>query len=116
VLIDEIDKAPRDLPNDLLLEVDALQFNIPELDLQKDIQADPELRPILILTSNSEQNLPDAFLRRCIYYHIPLPGQTRLADIIRSRLPGVAVTTENTLLLDSALDFFQEVRTHERII
>lgn len=110
VLIDEIDKAPRDFPNDLLLEVDALQFNIPELDLQEDIQADPELRPILILTSNSEQNLPDAFLRRCIYYHIPLPDRARLADIIRRRLPGTVANSANTVLLDSALDFFHEVR------
>ncbi len=110
VLVDEIDKAPRDFPNDLLLEVDALRFRIPELNMNKEIEADPALRPVLILTSNSEQNLPDAFLRRCIYYHIPLPNRTRLAEIVRNRLPGVCHTEANSVFLDSGLDFFQEVR------
>ncbi len=108
VLIDEIDKAPRDFPNDLLLEVDALRFRIPELN--REIEADPELRPVLILTSNSEQNLPDAFLRRCIYYHIPLPDRARLADIVRNRIPGVSPGQKNSFLLDSGLDFFHAVR------
>lgn len=108
VLIDEIDKASRDFPNDLLLEIDALRFHIPELN--EEVEADPELRPVLVLTSNSEQNLPDAFLRRCIYYHIPLPDRTRLAEIVRSRLSGVSPAQENSLLLDSALDLFHEVR------
>ena len=108
VLVDEIDKAPRDFPNDLLLEVDALQFRIPELN--EEVEANPELRPVLILTSNSEQNLPDAFLRRCIYYHIPLPDRTRLADIVRTRIPGISPPQKNSLLLDSGLDFFQKVR------
>lgn len=108
VLIDEIDKAARDFPNDLLLEVEALRFYIPELN--DDVEADPKLRPVLVLTSNSEQNLPDAFLRRCIYYHIPLPERTRLAEIVRSRLPDISPPQESSLLLDSALDFFQEVR------
>lgn len=111
VLIDEIDKAPRDFPNDLLLEVEALRFHIPELNDR--VEADPELRPVLILTSNSEQNLPDAFLRRCIYYHIPLPEPSRLAEIVRSRLPDISPTQENSPLLDSALDFFHEVRKLE---
>ena len=108
VLVDEIDKAPRDFPNDLLLEVDALRFRIPELN--EEVEADPDLRPVLIITSNSEQNLPDAFLRRCIYYHIPLPDRDRLADIVRNRVPGVTPTQENSVLLDSGLDFFDEVR------
>ncbi len=108
VLVDEIDKAARDFPNDLLLEVDALRFRIPELN--REVEADPALRPVLILTSNSEQNLPDAFLRRCIYYHIPLPDRERLADIVRSRVPGVTPAKDNSVLLDSGLDFFDEVR------
>lgn len=111
VLIDEIDKAPRDFPNDLLLEVDSLEFSIPELSAK--VKTNPELRPVLILTSNSEQNLPDAFLRRCIYYHIPLPDQARLAEIVRSRLPSIGATQDNSVLLDSALDFFREVRDLE---
>lgn len=109
VLVDEIDKAPRDFPNDLLLEVDALRFRIPELN--REVEADPDLRPVLVLTSNSEQNLPDAFLRRCIYYHIPLPDRARLADIVRRRIPGINPAQENSLLLDSGLDFFQKVRS-----
>lgn len=108
VLIDEIDKAPRDFPNDLLLEVDNLEFSMPELNAK--VKTNPELRPVLILTSNSEQNLPDAFLRRCIYYHIPLPDRTRLVEIVRSRLPAISSAQENSPLLDSALDFFHEVR------
>lgn len=111
VLIDEIDKAPRDFPNDLLLEVERLRFYIPELNNK--VEANPGLRPVLVLTSNSEQNLPDAFLRRCIYYHIPLPDRTRLAAIVRSRLPGISTTQENSPLLDSALDFFHAVRDLE---
>lgn len=111
VLIDEIDKAPRDFPNDLLLEVERLRFYIPELNDK--VEANPELRPVLILTSNSEQNLPDAFLRRCIYYHIPLPDRTRLVEIVRSRLPSVSTAQENSPLLDSALDFFHAVRDLE---
>jgi len=109
VLVDEIDKAPRDFPNDLLLEVDALRFRIPELN--REVEADPALRPVLILTSNSEQNLPDAFLRRCIYYHIPLPDRERLAEIVRNRVPAITTPQENSVLLDSGLDFFEEVRT-----
>lgn len=108
VLIDEIDKAPRDFPNDLLLEVDNLEFNIPELDAR--VKANPELRPVLILTSNSEQSLPDAFLRRCIYYHIPLPPKRVLARIVRRRLPEISSVQENSPLLDSAIDFFEYVR------
>jgi MoxR-like ATPase len=72
VLVDELDKAPRDFPNDILGEVEGMYFRIPELG-HATIRRDPEMPPILVLTSNSEKNLPDAFLRRCIYYHIPFP-------------------------------------------
>lgn len=83
VLIDEIDKAPRDFPNDLLNELEQLYFNIPELGLTyKKIAANQELRPIVVITSNSEQGLPDAFLRRCIYYDIPFPDEDRLERIV----------------------------------
>ena len=109
VLVDEIDKAPRDFPNDLLLEVDALSFRMTELDNEL-VTADPELRPILILTSNSEQNLPDAFLRRCIYYHIPSPDKTRLTKIVCNRMANMNESHESCALLDSALDFFIDVQ------
>src|SRR5262249_6915690 len=69
VLIDEVDKAPRDFPNDILAETERLSFEVLETDWE--ITSDPELRPIVIFTSNQERNLPEAFLRRCIFYYIP---------------------------------------------
>lgn len=80
VLIDEIDKAPRDFPNDLLNEVDRLYFRIPELG-NRIKRAAEGLEPVLVITSNSEKNLPPAFLRRCVYYHIPFPKE-RLETIV----------------------------------
>ena len=71
VLIDEIDKAPRDVPNDLLFELDRFQFDIPELGIR--IKADPSRRPMVVVTSNSEKALPAPFLRRCVFYTIPFP-------------------------------------------
>jgi MoxR-like ATPase len=87
VLIDEIDKAPRDFPNDLLHEVDRMKFDIPELETE--IPAAHKFRPIVVITSNSERLLPAAFLRRCIYYHIPFPEkdkQDRMREIVAERL------------------------------
>ena len=72
VLIDEIDKAPRDFPNDLLAAVEDLRFEVPEL--QTDVVADPAHAPIIVITSNSEKQLPEAFLRRCVYHHIEIPS------------------------------------------
>ena len=80
LLIDEIDKAPRDVPNDLLNEVDRMRFTIPELAgegepiplVQLD-RAERRYRPIVIITSNSEKALPEPFLRRCVYHHLMLP-------------------------------------------
>src|SRR5205085_6127566 len=69
VLIDELDKAPRDTPNDLLAEIENLGFAIPELGIA--IRSDPGFRPIVLLTSNSEKSLPEPFLRRCVYFDIP---------------------------------------------
>ena len=68
LLIDEIDKAPRDFPNDLLLELDKMEFTISETGEQ--ISAQRHLSPIVIITSNSERRLPEPFLRRCVYHHI----------------------------------------------
>jgi len=70
LLIDEIDKAPRDFPNDLLLELDKHRFRHPFED--RDIAYSAPRPPIVVITSNAERRLPDAFLRRCIYYHIEL--------------------------------------------
>jgi MoxR-like ATPase len=92
VLVDEIDKAPRDLPNDLLNEVEEMRFTIRETGDEipaRHAKVDRAYRPILILTSNSEKNLPDAFLRRCVYYHVPVPSPERLTTIVARRL-GIA--------------------------
>ena len=107
VLIDEIDKAPRDLPNDILNELEQLYFRIPELDNVR-VDADPDLYPVIIITSNSEKALPDAFLRRCIYYHIPFPERARLEEIILQRL-GDRISAQDTLLND-ALALFLRLR------
>jgi len=107
VLIDEIDKAPRDFPNDILNEIEHLTFLVRETGQTYSTSA--AYRPILILTSNSEKNLPDAFLRRCVFYHLSFPGRDRLKEIIGRRLePDDRFTTE---MLDHALDHFDEIRS-----
>jgi len=105
VLIDEIDKAPRDFPNDILNEIENLYFRIPELG-NVTIEATEHKAPILILTSNSEKSLPEAFLRRCIYYHIQFPDETRLSQIIEARLGTFA----NHDFLNQALALFSQLR------
>lgn len=86
VLIDEIDKAPRDVPNDILDEIDKMTFAIKEIG-NVQVHADKKFRPVVIITSNSERDLPEPFLRRCVYYHIPFPNQDRdLQKILLSRL------------------------------
>jgi MoxR-like ATPase len=144
VLIDEIDKAPRDFPNDLLDAIDNLRFNIRELDKRTlerlvkecgtaDITAAAQLRPVVIITSNSEKNLPPAFLRRCVYFHIRFPQADRLRAIVARRINGpgcsgksfeelstlsvdqlAAATTilpgQAKPLLHSAVEFFCKIR------
>jgi len=115
VLIDEVDKAPRDFPNDVLNELEGLYFRIPELGNVR-IDANREHPPVVIITSNSEKHLPDPFLRRCVYYHIPFPERDLeanppkdpLADIVRARL-GLS-RQGNTAFLDRALDAFFALR------
>jgi MoxR-like ATPase len=106
VLIDEIDKAPRDFPNDVLTELEDLYFRIPELG---DVvyRADPHLRPLVVLTSNSERDLPDAFLRRCVYYHIPFPNPQRLEEIVAQQLHDHPA---DSALSCEALALFQRLR------
>jgi MoxR-like ATPase len=107
VLVDEVDKAPRDFPNDILNEVEAMYFRVPELG-DAVIAAEGGLQPIMIITSNSEKNLPDAFLRRCAYYHIPFPKRERLVEIIESRLGKSAGFVDP--FLNDALDLFERLR------
>ncbi len=107
VLIDEIDKAPRDFPNDLLNEIERYYFRIPELG-NRTLRADPSLPPIVIITSNSEKNLPAPFLRRCVFYDIPFPQGPRLEEIVRQRIAELGDGAEP--LLSSALELFALVR------
>jgi MoxR-like ATPase len=107
VLIDEIDKAPRDFPNDILNEIENLYFRVPELGNEM-IQADAALRPVVVITSNSEKSLPDAFLRRCIFYHIPFPDEARLEQIVMARIPSVTAGAGS--LLAEVLSFFDRLR------
>ncbi|MBC7850912.1 MAG: AAA family ATPase [Chitinophagaceae bacterium] len=88
VLIDEIDKAPRDFPNDLLNEIEHYRFTISELNksIQKADAKQSPARIVVIMTSNFEKNLPDAFLRRCLFYHIPSPDTEKLFEIVCSRM------------------------------
>jgi MoxR-like ATPase len=103
VLIDEIDKAPRDFPNDLLNELENQEFFIRELDNLPLRRAD-DYPIVAVLTSNSEKNLPDAFLRRCVFYHIPFPDRDQLRAIARSSLGA------EPAYLDQLLELFEAVR------
>ena len=91
VLIDEIDKAPRDFPNDLLNEIEHYEFMINEINNLHVRRAaprpnEPLARIVVIMTSNFEKNLPDAFLRRCLFYHIPSPTDEALYKIVCARM------------------------------
>lgn len=107
VLIDEIDKAPRDFPNDLLVELERLSFEVPEVS-GKPVAASEKFRPIVLITSNLEKQLPDAFLRRCIYYHINFPDRDRLAEIVCARIKAGPVTRDDRL--DEAIELFVRIR------
>ena len=107
VLIDEIDKAPRDFPNDILNEIEDQKFFIRELD-NLEIKRNAEVPIMVVMTSNSEKNLPDAFLRRCVFYHIPFPEHAQLLAIARSALGNAAGAVEHNL--DQLVKQFEEVR------
>lgn len=106
VLIDEVDKAPRDLPNDILNELENMNFYVKETG--DFFEAHKPNRPIMILTSNSEKNLPDAFLRRVVYYHIPFPDKDTLEKIITNRL-ALSDTFRSRMLTD-AINHFMDIR------
>lgn len=106
VLIDEIDKAPRDLPNDILNEVEKMEFTVKETG--KTFSAEQQFRPIMVLTSNSEKNLPDAFLRRCIFYHIPFPNREQLLEIVQKRFSAYPDFTP--AFIEAVIEHFLEIR------
>lgn len=139
VLIDEIDKAPRDLPNDLLRELDQGHFDIPEIADDRDARAearagtvtgtgvaarkDPvdgkdwttyrrhmvrpnrDQKPLVIITSNVERQLPDPFLRRCVFFHIPFPDEAQLRSILIEHVPDAS-----ELFVDRVLHIFMMLR------
>jgi len=109
VLIDEVDKAPRDFPNDLLNELENMVFHIPELG-NRELRAEAKFQPLVILTSNSEKNLPSAFLRRCIFFHIPKPGKEQFARILESRVGGLKATDP---LVEDILDLITFARSSD---
>jgi MoxR-like ATPase len=106
VLVDEIDKAPRDLPNDILNELERMQFTVRET--ARTFEAEKRYRPIMVLTSNSEKNLPDPFLRRCVYHHIPFPSPELLQEIIRRKFSQYPDFTPD--FIQGAIKHFLEIR------
>ena len=101
LLIDEIDKADIEFPNDLLLELDRMEFHVYET--QETVTA--KCRPIVIITSNNEKELPDAFLRRCFFHYIKFPDQETMARIVQVHFPDI-----KKLLVREALNVFYDVR------
>ena len=102
LLIDEIDKADLEFPNDLLWELDQMDFYIHET--KRTVKA--KHRPIVIITSNAEKELPDAFLRRCIFHYIDFPNAELMEEIVKTHYPDV----EEKLLKD-AMDVFYWIRS-----
>ena len=101
LLIDEIDKADIEFPNDLLQELDRMEFHVYETN--ETVKAD--LRPIVIITSNNEKELPDAFLRRCFFHYIKFPEADVLQQIVDVHYPGIKQS-----LVREALTQFYELR------
>jgi MoxR-like ATPase len=116
VLIDEIDKAPRDLPNDILREIETLSFTIRETgESLPSGGINPQYRPIVILTSNREKSLPDAFLRRCAFFHIPPPSEKDLLTIVTLRLAGDGKSKFPAESVSAAVTLFHEIRTKAKL-
>ncbi len=102
LLIDEIDKADLEFPNDLLWELDQMEFYIHET--KRTVKA--KHRPIVIITSNAEKELPDAFLRRCIFHYIDFPSKELMEEIVRVHFPDV-----EEHLLKNAMEVFYDIRS-----
>ena len=106
LLIDEIDKADIEFPNDLLDELDRMRFHI--LETNEEISA--RERPVVIMTSNNEKELPDAFLRRCVFHFIDFPDQERMKRIVRVHHPRI-----DEELVDMAIKAFYRLRQVDRL-
>ena len=106
LLIDEIDKADLEFPNDLLWELDRMEFHIPETG--RTVTA--KHRPVVIITSNAEKELPDAFLRRCVFHYIEFPDKELMAEIVRTHYPDL-----DDNLLTQVLEAFYKIRSLPQI-
>lgn len=106
LLIDEIDKADLEFPNDLLHELDRMRFKI----IETDDEVVAKQRPVVVITSNNEKDLPDAFLRRCVFHFIEFPDQ----ELMR-RIVGVHHPDLEQKLVDQALNVFFELRAFARL-
>ena len=126
VLIDEIDKAPREVPNDILNEIQKLSFKIPELfehlPGEVAIAADNPFRPVIVITSNDERPLPKAFLRRCVYFHMlppPYRGEKfSIESIVKTRLFqrfGEAIEAAQQSLMDDAISLYEHLRESKKL-
>ena len=102
LLIDEIDKADLEFPNDLLWELDKMEFYINET--KETIKT--KKRPIVIITSNAEKELPDAFLRRCIFHYIEFPDREKMKDIVKVHYGDM-----DSILLEQAIEAFYKIRS-----
>ena len=102
LLIDEIDKADLEFPNDLLWELDQMEFSIPET--RETVKA--RQRPIVLITSNAEKELPDAFLRRCVFHYIEFPDEEMMERIVHVHVPQL-----DKRLLDLAIQAFYWLRS-----
>ena len=138
VLIDEIDKAPREVPNDILNEIERMSFEIPELFEPKKGRTtvalnrgkgQPQFRPVVVITSNREKELPEAFLRRCVYYHVDLPpfrakdngAKVTIEDIIEKRLKIKILAVDNKPnrekpVWSAGVSVFQFLREEARLL
>ena len=106
LLIDEVDKADIEFPNDLLHELDRMRFKI----LETNDEVIARQRPIMVITSNNEKELPDAFLRRCVFHFIDFPDQELMKRIVAVHHPGLTEA-----LVDQAIHAFYEIRNMTRL-
>ena len=106
LLIDEIDKADLEFPNDLLHELDRMRFRV----IETERQVVAKERPVVIITSNNEKDLPDAFLRRCVFHFIDFPDQDLMKRIVHVHHPDL-----NERMIDQSLSIFYELRALTRL-
>ena len=106
LLIDEIDKADLEFPNDLLAEIDEMRFFIHETN--EEIVA--KHRPMIVITSNSEKELPDPFLRRCVFHFIEFPDEEMMRKIVKVHFPDL-----DSKLLKTSLEKFYQIRSHSNL-